>query len=158
MVSAAKQNTAIKYSKTGRANPKSISQEATYHGILTRTPSRYQASEKLLWKVSIEASQMSSWNQMSLTNISRSSDSFNTVLPIVNGSDWGCNVHDLETIIVLEILVFNFISQMSHHSLTLLRVWFRDCSAAITLTPGDCTTNKIVESSALRTQPITNSS
>ena len=39
-------------------------------------------------------------------NISRSSDSFSTVLPIVNTGDWGCIVHDLEMIIVLILLPF----------------------------------------------------
>ena len=54
-------------------------------------------------------------------NITRSSDSFSTVPPIVNGGDWGCIVRDLETIIVLVLLAFNFIPQKSHHSLTLPR-------------------------------------
>ena len=31
-------------------------------------------------------------------NITRSSDSFSTVPPIVNEGDWGCTVRDLETI------------------------------------------------------------
>ena len=51
-------------------------------------------------------------------NITRSSDSFSTVPPIVNGDDWGCIMRDLETIIVLVLLEFNFIPQRSHHSLT----------------------------------------
>ena len=41
-------------------------------------------------------------------NIMRSWDSFSTVPPIVNGGDWECIVRDLETIIVLVLLVFNF--------------------------------------------------
>ena len=40
-------------------------------------------------------------------NITRSSDSFSTVPPIVNGGDWECIVRDLETIIVLVLLAFN---------------------------------------------------
>ena len=40
-------------------------------------------------------------------NITRSSDSFTTVPPIVNKGDWGCIVGDLETIIVLVLLAFN---------------------------------------------------
>ena len=40
-------------------------------------------------------------------NITRSSDSFSTVPPIVNRGDWGCIVRDLETIIVLVLLAFN---------------------------------------------------
>ena len=38
-------------------NPESIFQEAINHGILSRTSSRYQAFEKLLWKPSEDASQ-----------------------------------------------------------------------------------------------------
>ena len=69
-------------------------------------------------------------------NITRSSDSFSTVPPIVNAGDFGCIVHDLETILVL--LAFNFIPQKSHRSLT-SRWQLRD-SATVTLTPGDGTT------------------
>ena len=67
-------------------------------------------------------------------NITRSSDSFSTVQPIVNGGDWGCIVRDLETIIVLVLLAVNFIPQRSHHSLTLPRSRIRDSTTA-TLTP-----------------------
>ena len=59
-------------------------------------------------------------------NISMSSDSFSTVPPIVNGSDWGCIARDLETIIILILLAFNFISQRSHHSLTPPKSRIRD--------------------------------
>ena len=76
-----------------------------------------------------------------------SSDSFSTVMKIVNGDDWGYIVRDLETIIVLALLAFNFIPQRSHHSLTLPRSRIRD-SAIVTLTPGDGTTAIKVESSA----------
>ena len=55
-------------------------------------------------------------------------------------------VHDMETIIVLVLLAFNFIPQRSHHS---LRSWLRD-SATATLRPGDGTTAIKVESSANR--------
>ena len=40
-------------------------------------------------------------------NITRSSDSFSTVPPIVNRGEWGCIVRDLETIIVLVLPAFN---------------------------------------------------
>ena len=40
-------------------------------------------------------------------NITRSSDSFSIVPPIVNRGDWGCIVGDLETIIVLVLIAFN---------------------------------------------------
>ena len=79
--------------------------------------------------------------------ITRLSDSFGTVPPIVNGGDWGCIVRDLETIIVLVLLAFNFIPQRSHHSLTLRRSRIRD-SATATLTPWDGITAIKVESSA----------
>ena len=46
---------------------------------------------------------------------------------------------DLETIIVLVLLAFNFIHQRSHHSLTLPRSLNKD-SATVTLIPGDGTT------------------
>ena len=72
-------------------------------------------------------------------NITRSSDSFSTVPPVVNGGDWGCIVQDLETIIVAVFLRFNFIPQRSHHSLTPPRSRIRD-SATATMTPGDGTT------------------
>ena len=97
----------------------------------------------------------SSWNPI----ITRSSDSFSTVLPVANGSDWGCIVRDLETIIVLVLLAFNFIPERSHRAkmlgvpvlhytslnksasltLTLKRSQIRN-SAAVTLTPADATT------------------
>ena len=54
-------------------------------------------------------------------NITRSSDSFSTVTPIVNGGDWGCIVRDLETIIVLVRLAIKVIPQRSLHSLALPR-------------------------------------
>ena len=41
--------------------------------------------------------------------------------------DWGCIVRDLETIIVIVLLAFNFIPQRSHHSLTFIRSRLRDC-------------------------------
>ena len=80
-------------------------------------------------------------------NITRSSDSFSTVPPIVNGGYWGSIVSDLETTIVLVLLAFNFIPQRSHHSLTLPRSRIRD-SATVTQTPGDGTIAIKVESSA----------
>ena len=80
-------------------------------------------------------------------NIARSSDPIRTVPPIVNGVDWGCIVREKETIIVLVLLAFNFISQRSHHSLTLTRSRLNDY-AIVTLTPGDGTPCIKVESSA----------
>ena len=80
-------------------------------------------------------------------NLTRSSDSFSTVLPLVNGGDWGCIVHDLETIIVLVLLAFNFIPQRSHNSLTLPWSHIKN-SDTVTLTPGGGTIAIKVESSA----------
>ena len=40
-------------------------------------------------------------------------DSFSTVPPMVNGGDWGCIVHELETIIVLVLLAFNIIPKVT---------------------------------------------
>ena len=67
--------------------------------------------------------------------------------PMVNVGGWGCIVLDLETIIVLVLLAFNFIPQRSHHALTLTRSRHRD-SATATLRHGDGTTAIRVESSA----------
>ena len=69
-------------------------------------------------------------------NITRSSDSFSTVPPTVNGGDRGCIVRDLKTIVVLVLLAFNFIPHTSHYSLTLPRSGIRD-SSTVTLTSGD---------------------
>ena len=99
-VSAAEHHTAEQYSKTAGQKSESISQEAIYHGTLARTSSRYQVFEQLLWKPSEDASQRSSESNLT-PNKTRSSDSFSTVPPIVNGGDRGCIVRDLETIIVL---------------------------------------------------------
>ena len=77
-------------------------------------------------------------------NISRSSDFFSTVPPIINGGNWWCIGHHLDSIIVVILLAFSFISQRSLNSLTLLRSWFKD-SATVTLAPGDGTTAIKVE-------------
>ena len=79
-------------------------------------------------------------------NITSSSNSFSTVQPIVDGGDHGHIVRDLETVIVLVLIAFDFISQRSHHSLTLPKSRIRD-SATVTLRPGDGTTAMKEESS-----------
>ena len=53
-----------------------------------------------------------------------------------NGGAWGCIMRDLETIIALVLLAFNFIPQRLHHSQTLPRSRIRD-SATVTWTPED---------------------
>ena len=122
------------YSKTGRTKPgKHLPRSAlswnTRQDFL-KTPSLYEASleteRRCFSKVIFESNVT--------PKITRSSDSFSTVLPIVNGGDWGCIVLNLETIIVLVLLAFNFIPQRSHHSLTLPRSRIRD-SATAALTP-----------------------
>ena len=130
--------------KLAGQTPESISQEATYHGILARTSSRYKAFEKLLWKLSQDAFQVILKSNVD-PNISRSSDSFSTVLAIINWGVWGYIVCYLWTTIVFH--AFYFISQRLHHSLTLPRSQFRYC-ATVTLTSGNRTTNNKVESSA----------
>ena len=129
--------------KQAGQNTESISQEVIYHWILARTSTSHRVFEKLQWtcfsKVILESK--------ITPNISRRSDLFSTVLPIVNGGDWGCIVRVLESIIVLVSLAFNFIPQRSHHSLTLPRSRIRE-SATVTLTPGDGTIANKVDSSA----------
>ena len=133
--------------KLSRQNPKSISRLAIYHGILARTSSRYQVFEKLLWKTKRRCLSKVNLESNITPNISRSTDSFSTVASMVNGDGWGCIVHDLETIIVLIFLAFNFIPQRSHYTFTLARARFRDC-ATVTGTPLDVTTAIKVGSSA----------
>ena len=101
--------------KQAGQNPESISQEAIYHGTLVRTFSRYKVFKKLLWKPSENALRIKCHSQYKKV-------SFSTVPPIVNGGDWGCIVRNLETIIVLVLLAFNFIPQRSHHPLSLPKV------------------------------------
>ena len=81
-----------------------------------------QAFEKLLWKQTERRCLSKVIVESNVTpNITRSSDSFSSVPPIVTAGDWGCIVCDLKTIIVIVLLSFNFIPQRSHHSLTLRR-------------------------------------
>ena len=65
-----------------------------------------------LWEAALETKQRCFSNVILESyvtpNITRSSDSFTTVLPIVNMGDWGCIVHDLKT----------------YHSLGLTRIQF----------------------------------
>ena len=118
---SAEHQTEEQYSKTGRTKPQKYLPRSDLSWNTRRTSSPYQVFEKLLWKPSEDVSQRSSGIKChSHPNITRSSDSFSTVLLIINGSDWGCIVRDLATIIVLLLLTFNFIPQRSHHSLTLL--------------------------------------
>ena len=93
--------------KTPLASPKKRS--IMGHSI-ARISSRYQVFETLLWKPREDASQRSSLIESNVSpNITRSSDSFSTVPPIVNGGDSRRTMRDLETTIVLVLLTFNFI-------------------------------------------------
>ena len=98
-VTAAEHQTAEQHSKTGRTKPR----KHLIRSYLSWNTSHDQIFEKLFWKLSKD-----------------------TVPQIVNGGDWGCIVSDLETIVVLVSLEFNFIPQRSHHSLTLQRSQIRD--------------------------------
>ena len=89
-------------------NPESISQEAIYHGTRSRTSSRYQVFDKL----SGNLAKMLLNGHLGIkchSQYNKVTDSFSTIPPIVTGGDWGCIVQDLETIIVLVLLSFNFI-------------------------------------------------
>ena len=79
--------------------------------------------------------------------ISRSSDSFSSVSQRVNCGDWRCIVHDLQTIVILVLLVFNSspkgtplnnLNEVTVHGLC-------NCNP---ITPGNDTTANNVKSSA----------
>ena len=91
--------------------------------LLEHLSSRCQTIDQLFWKPSEDASQWKViWESNVTPNLSRSLDSFSTVPKIVNGSDCGCTVPDIETKIVLVLLTFNFIPHRSSYSLTLLHI------------------------------------
>ena len=68
-----------------------------------KIPSRWEAAleteRRCFWKVILESNVA--------PNITRSTDFFSTVSPIVKAGDWGCIVRDRETIRVLVLLAFN---------------------------------------------------
>ena len=146
-VSAAEHQTEEHYSKTGRTKPRTH---------LPRSDLSWNTRQDFLkipslWEAALETDRWcfskAIFESNVTPNITRSSDSFSTVPPIVNGGDRGCIMRNLETIIVLVLLAFNFIPQRSYQSLTLPRSRIRD-SATATLTPGDGKTAIKVESSA----------
>ena len=146
-VSAAEHQTAEQYSKAGRTKPRkhlprsalSSNTSLDFLKIPGLCEAALESERRCFSKVIFESNVT--------PKIRRSSDSFSTVPPIVNEGYWGCIVRDLETIIVLVLLAFNFIPQRSNHSLTQPRSRIRD-SATATLTPGDGPTAIKVESSA----------
>ena len=120
-VSSAEHQTAEQYSKTGG---KKTRKHLPRSDLSWNTPQDFLNVPRL-WESAMETERRC-FSKVILEsivtpNITRSSDSFSTFPPIVNGGDWGCIVRDLETIIVLVLLAFNFIPQRSHHSLTLPR-------------------------------------
>ena len=71
--------------------------------------------------------QLENWHHLQHGSVYlKSSDSFSTVPPIVNGGSWGCMVRDLKTIIDLTLLAFNFIRHGPHHSQTPMRSRIRE--------------------------------
>ena len=127
--------------KTPKASPKKLSIMEHFPGLPQDSKplrSALETERRCFSKVILESNVT--------PNITRPTDSFSTVPPIDYDSDWGCIVHDLDTIIVLVLLAFNFIPQRPHQSLTFTRSRLRD-SATATLRPGDGSTAIIVESS-----------
>ena len=117
-VSVAEHQTTGQYSKTGRTKsrkhlPRSDKSRNTRQDFLKIPNLREAALEterRCFSKIILESNVT--------PNTTRPYDSFSTVPPMVYGGDQGCIVHDLETIMVLVILAFNFILQRSHHSVT----------------------------------------
>ena len=120
-VSAAKHHTAEQYSKTGKTK---LQKHLPMSNLSWNTRQDFLKIPSL-WEAALETEQRCfskvNWESNVTPNISRSSDSFSTVPSMVNGGDWGCIVHDLETIVVLVLLEFNFIRQRSHHAFTQTR-------------------------------------
>ena len=129
-VLAAEQYTAEQYSKTGRTKPR---KHLPRNDLLWNTRQDFLKIPSL-WEAALETERIC-FSKVILEsnvtpNITRSSDAFSTVPRIVNVGYWGCIVSDLETIIILVLLALNFITQRSHHSLTLPRSRFRDSATA----------------------------
>ena len=107
-VSAAEYQPAEQYSKTGRTKPRnhlprsdlSWNTRQDFLKIQSFCEAALETERSCFSKVIFESNVS--------PNITRSSDSFSPVLPIVNGGDWECIVRDYETIIVLFSLAFNF--------------------------------------------------
>ena len=126
-VSATEHQTAEQHSKTGRTKHR----KHLASSDLSWNTSKDFLKIPSLWEAALETERrcfsMVIFESNVTPKITRSSDSFSTVPPIVNGGDWGYIVSDLVTIGVLVLLAFNFIPQRSHHSLTLPRSRTRDC-------------------------------
>ena len=146
-VSAAEHQTAEQYSKSGRTKHRkhlprsdlSWNTRQDFRKIPSLWEPALETKRRCFSKVILESNVTQ--------NVTRPSDSFSTVLSIVNGCDWGYILRDFETIIAMVLLAFNFFPQRSHHSLTLPRSRIR-APDTTTLTPGDGTTAIKVESSA----------
>ena len=125
-VSVAEHHTAQQYSKTGKTKPQN------YLPMSNLSWNTRQDFLKIrsLWEAALETERRC-FSKVNLEsnvtpNISRSTDCFSTVPSMVNGGGWGCILRNLETIIFLVLLAFNFIPQRSHHAFTLTRSRFRD--------------------------------
>ena len=129
-VSAAYYQTAEQYSKTGRTKPRKhlLRCDLSWNTLqdFLKIPSLCKAALETEWRCFSKVIFKSNVTP----KITRSSDSFSTVPPIVNWGDWGCIVRDLKTIVVLVLLAFNFIPQRSRHSLALPRSRIRDFATA----------------------------
>ena len=127
--------------KTQKLLPRRSRSWNTCQGFL-KIPSRCQAaleSERCFSKVILESNVT--------PNITRSSDSFSTVPPIVYEGDLGCIVRELETIKVFLLLGFKFTQKRLQNSLTFTRLRLTD-SYCNSITPRDCTTAIKVDLSA----------
>ena len=107
-VSAAEKHTAQQYSTTGRTKPRKH---------LTRSNLEWNTCQDFLKIPSMREAVLKTkhwcFSKVILEsnvapNITRSSNPFSTLPPIVNAGYWGNIVPDLETIIVLVLLAFNF--------------------------------------------------
>ena len=128
-VSAAEHQTAEQYSKTGRTKPrkhlpKSDLSWNTRQDFL-KIPSLWEAAleteRRYFSKVIFESN--------ITPNITRSSDSFSTVPPVVNGGDWGCRPRDYHSLGLTSHSISSPM-QRSHHSLTLPTSRIRDSVTA----------------------------
>ena len=113
-VSAAEHHTAEQYFKTGRTKPR---KHLPRSNLSWNTRLDFLKIPSL-WEVAMETERRCFSNvilESNVTpNISRSSDSYCTVPPIVNGGDWGCTVRHLETIMIRDLVTrIQFLSQVT---------------------------------------------
>ena len=124
-VSAAEHHTAEQYSKTGRTKPRKQLQRSDP----SWNTSHYPEDTKSLRSSSGSRAKMLLKGHLGI----KCESQYHKVVwflqyssPLVNGGDWGGIMRNRKTIVVLVLLVFNFIPDMSHHSLTLPRSRIKD--------------------------------